>query len=140
MSDSIEIASVESLLRQKLVEEKSVATAYLFGSFGTPYFNAESDIDVALLFYPDRVPDVFEVLAIQEKLSTAARRKVDVVFLNESSPVICMQVLRHGRKLIDRDPQVTSDFFVRTVNFYSDLRRIRLPIEENILSGRLYSG
>jgi len=136
---SPDIQQIEYSLRCALESEKNVATAYIFGSLGTPYFNADSDIDIGLLFYPDRVPDVLEVLAIQEKLSTAARSEVDVVFLNQSSPVICMQVLRNGRKVIERDPRVTNDFFVRTVNLYLDLKRVRLPIEENILSGRLYS-
>jgi predicted nucleotidyltransferase len=112
---SPDIQQIEYSLRCALESEKNVATAYIFGSLGTPYFNADSDIDVALLFFPDRVPDVLEVLAIQEKLSTAARSEVDVVFLNQSSPVICMQVLRNGRKVIEpfpsgrQSPEMNSD-------------------------------
>ena len=132
------ITEIKKRLKSAIEREASIATAYHFGSFGTPYFNTESDVDVGLLFFPTNPPDIRKVIEIQERLSTATGRGVDVVFLNQASSIIAMQILRHGQKLVERDAQITNDFFVRTINLYFDLKSVRRPVEQNILSGKLY--
>jgi hypothetical protein len=63
---------------------------------------------------------------------------VDVVCLNTASPILAHQVLRHGKKILVRNPRADHAFFVRTINQYDDLKRIRRPIEQQILRGRIY--
>ncbi len=44
-----------------------------------------------------------------------------------------MQVLKHGKLLKKHSEKVYSDFFVKTLKEYEDLKRIRKEAEENIL-------
>jgi len=60
---------------------------------------------------------------------------VDLVLLNTSSPIICMQVLRKGKIIFERDRKTRIEFFVRTINTCSDLKMVRAAIEKKILTG-----
>lgn len=133
------ILDIESALRKSLEREKHVAAAFLFGSFGTPHFGSESDLDVGVLFAAQDVPGPLELLELQERLSSAVGLTVDVVCMNSASPIICRQILLKGSKIVDRDPKFMESFFVRTVMKYADLKRVRRPIEERILAGRQFS-
>ena len=76
---------------------------------------------------------------MKEKISEMFGLEVDIVVLNNASPVIRMQVLKKGALLVNKDHKVYNDFFVRTVNEYDDLKRTRKEIENNILRGRIYA-
>jgi predicted nucleotidyltransferase len=132
-------SDIEKKLAEALSGEPAVATCYLFGSSLSPTFGPESDVDVALLYFSHLVPTALDAFDMKHRLSLALRRDVDIVVLNMASPVISMQVLRKGKKLVERDPRLTERFFVRTVNMYADLKRVRLPIERQILNGRIFS-
>ncbi len=129
---------IENSLKDALQAEKGVATAYVFGSLLTGRFGPESDVDIALLFFPDKVPSALDVFEMEHRLASAVACDVDVVVLNTASPVIGMQVLRTGRKLVERSSRITNEFFVRCVNLYADLKRIREPVERGILNGRIF--
>lgn len=133
------LANIESRLKEALKCESGVATAYLFGSALTGTFGSESDVYLGLLYFPDRVPQALDVFEIEYRLSCAVGSEVDVVVLNSASPVIGMQVLRNGKKLLERDSRLGSEFFVRCVNLYTDLKRIRAPIEQHLLNGRIFA-
>lgn len=135
----VDVLSMENKLRQALAKEPTVATAYLFGSLVTNRFGPESDVDLGLLFFPDEVPQALEVFELEDRLSRALGCDVDAVVLNSASPVIGMQVLRKGRKLLERNSRVSNEFFVRCVNLYADLKMVRAPIERQILNGRIFA-
>ncbi|MGO9482327.1 MAG: type VII toxin-antitoxin system MntA family adenylyltransferase antitoxin [Candidatus Kryptoniota bacterium] len=124
---------------QVLRSNTSVAAAYIYGSFGTSRFNADSDIDIGILNEktPKRIFDggYFELKA---GLESAAGIEVDLVILNTASPILCMQVLKYGRKIFEKDARAANEFFVRTVGSYADLKRVRRPIEQRVLEGRIY--
>jgi len=133
------LTNIESRLNEALKSEAGVATAYLFGSVLTGAFGPESDVDLGLLFFPQQEPEPLEVLEIEHRLSCAVGIEVDVVVLNSASSVIGMQVLRKGKKLLERDSRLDSEFFVRCVNLYADLKRIRAPIEQHLLDSRIFA-
>lgn len=128
-----------SAMRRMLETDTSAAAAYVFGSFGTKRFRDDSDIDIGVL-YPGKPPQVFsaDYIALKGKLEDSLHREVDLVVLNSVSAVLCMQVLKYGQKIFVRSDRVANEFFVRTVNSYSDLRRVRRPIERRILESRIY--
>jgi hypothetical protein len=64
--------------------------------------------------------------------------EVDLVNLAQAPVVLRMQVLRKGRKILDRNPSATTAFIVRTLFEYDDFKRIIKPVEDNILRGRIY--
>lgn len=106
--------------------------AFLFGSFAAGRATAESDVDVALLCRPSPSFDRRE--EIRSALCAALKREVDLIFLDEASPILRMQVLEKGIPLI-RDDAAYAALFVRTVDEYDDLKRVRRKIEERILQG-----
>lgn len=116
-----------------------IDAVYVFGSSAAGRLTPESDVDVGILFA--RPPSISQFLQLQEDLSAALGIQADIVNLNTASPIIRMEVLKHGTLLVVR-PQRKGrlyNFFVKTVNEYDDLKRVRRPIEQNILRGRIYA-
>lgn len=102
--------------------------AYVFGSFGTPAFGTESDLDVAVQF-----PKAFsgeEFISLSGRLDEVAGRRVDVVDLRAADPVIAMQVLRNGKPFLVADRRALTDFQMYTPSRYFDWKVCRRPVEE----------
>ena len=116
--------------------EENVRLAFLIGSFAAGTARPDSDVDVAVLF--GRVPDYMDVLGLRDRLSALVEREADLVVLNDSGPVIRMQVLKTGIRL-RAEKGAYEEFFVRTVNEYDDLKQIRAPIEEAVLRKKIYA-
>lgn len=116
--------------------EENVRLAFLIGSFAAGTARPDSDVDIAVLF--GRVPDYMDVLDLRDRLSALVEREADLVVLNDSGPVIRMQVLKTGIRL-RAEKGAYEEFFVRTVNEYDDLKQIRAPIEEAVLRKKIYA-
>ena len=54
---------------------------------------------------------------------------IDLVDLDQASPILGMQILRHGRLLVDRDPRRRFAFFSKTVSMYEDVQILRRNAE-----------
>jgi predicted nucleotidyltransferase len=128
-------------IRTAVEGRPEILTAYLFGSV----LNRENpgDIDVAVLIDEKTVhgeTSIHDYVAeLTSQMAKALENSdVDIVLLNRSSPIICMQVLRKGVKVFERQRRATDEFFVRTTGLYFDLKRIRRPIERQVLAGRIY--
>lgn len=65
---------------------------FVFGSFVKGYFTEESDIDIAILF--DKKPNFNKYLKIKMRLEEILNREIDIVVLNDASPIIKMQILK----------------------------------------------
>lgn len=119
-------------------EHPEIAAIYLFGSQASGRAHPESDVDVAILYSGIVNPDFHQTLEVQDELISLLRQEVDIVILNSADPVIRMQVLRKGEKVFERDRKAVNRLFVRTMNEYDDLKRVRAIIEKNILKGGIY--
>jgi predicted nucleotidyltransferase len=123
-------------IREFLDKRGEVSLAFIFGSFAEGRLNTESDVDIALLFRVE--PDISTLTDIMNWISNIVKRDVDIVVLNNASPIIRMQVLRKGRLLKKVDERIYCDFYLRTVKEYDDIKIIRRAQEENILKGKIY--
>jgi len=121
-----------------LRSDERVAATYLFGSFVHGRMTPESDLDVAILFRKGAVPAAMALVELGQQLSSTTGLDVDIVCLNTAGPIVAMQVIRKGIKIVDRDPRETMEFFVGTIERYDDLKTVRRPIERAILNGRMY--
>lgn len=130
--------SLEKKLIKFVTAHEDILIAYLFGSQHTGKTHSESDVDVALLFRADKSPSAEQFLEIQDDLTRLLLKEVDIVVLNHASPIIRMQVLQKGKKLFEREHRAFTEFFVRTLNEYSDLKQVRAVIEQKIERGRIY--
>lgn len=134
---ALTIKDITNSLEEHFKDKKEILLAFIFGSAVSGRLIKASDIDIALLF--DIMPSLSELLRVTDELSQTIGREVDVVVLNGASPVIRMQVLKNGRLIKKKNDVIYSNFFVRTVKEYDDLKYIRKEAEENILRGRIYA-
>jgi predicted nucleotidyltransferase len=88
-------------LRVALRTEPNVRLAVLFGSTATGSDSERSDVDVLVVL---RDPGVGRLAELAERLSRRIGREVQLVRLSEaqSSPVLMVDVIDHGRVLVDR--------------------------------------
>ena len=119
----------------RVVEVLDPAAVILFGSRATGRSRASSDHDLAVLFARPR-PGWAVVRRLQSDLEEVLGSSVDLVVLDDASPIVAMQVLRQGRLLDCRDAQALEDFTVRTLTDYADLKITRAPIEKRVMEAR----
>jgi predicted nucleotidyltransferase len=133
----IDRKAIREKLKILLSEYQNAILVFLFGSCAKNDMTVFSDLDIAILFREK--PDIYVLNELREKLEGTFHMAVDIVTLNNASPIIKMQVLKNGIVLVNKDARVYYKFFVNTVKEYDDLKRIRKEIEDNILKGRIYA-
>ncbi len=132
------MSSLKEKLAGILELQKDLVAAYLFGSQITNTTHSKSDVDVALLYQKRCVPEIDQLLQLQDELTSILQKETDLVVLNDNSPIICMQVLQKGEKIIELDRRAVNKFVVRTMNEYDDLKKVRSVIEKKIARGRIH--
>jgi len=104
----------------------------LYGSYARQQVHRGSDIDLAM-FQPRRKPDIFELNLARIDLEALCKRPVDLVLLEEASPILAMQILCNHQLLALQDRNSLDAFVVKTLTDYADLKIVRRPIEEALL-------
>lgn len=130
-------ADIYGMLGIFFKDVQGVVLAFLFGSMATGHTHRKSDVDIGV-FFKTR-PRIDRIIHLRDELGYLLKREVDLIVLNEASPILKMQVLKNGTLVYAADKRQFPQFFVDTVNQYDDLKRIRKPCEESILRGRLYA-
>ncbi len=126
------IASAKLQQAEDFLEEHfGLDTLWVFGSEAHGRARPDSDIDLAALFRTR--PQPLAVLGARGDLEEILGREVDLVDLDRASPILAMQVLKHGRLLLDRDPRRRIAFVVRTRSLYEDLKILRRGSEKRLL-------
>lgn len=120
-----------------LNSREDILLAFIFGSFLESNLIGESDIDIAILF--QQKPDFFFLSEIIDSISMIAKRETDIAVLNDSSPILRMQVIKKGKVIKKSNNSLYNEFFTKTIKEYDDLKMIRKEQEKNILRGRLYA-
>ena len=112
--------------------KRDSAAVYLFGSVLRLGVNNAEDVDVAVLYDDDKMPDEFQRIKEQQDLSDYLKKDVDLIILNNAPPILRMQVLKKGKLIVLKNRKAKNNFFVRTINEYFDLKQIRKPIEQKL--------
>jgi len=116
-------------------EYEEIAVAYLFGSFTTdgPF----GDIDLAVLISDDLDnPLGFEIdleTALEEKVGL----RVDVRILNRAPVSFCQNVIRTGKVILERDPNLRADFQGKILKQYFDFSRFRRRYLQEVVNAPL---
>src|SRR5688500_16336165 len=92
--------SIENAIVDFFAKKAHVISVDLFGCCADGRQNESSDIDIAVLYYPENVPSILEQIAWKEELSSILNKDIDLICLNNSSPIIGMQVNKNGKKII----------------------------------------
>jgi predicted nucleotidyltransferase len=111
-----------------------IVAAYLFGSTARGQAAASSDVDVAVLFDDSLEPPhlVAAAARLHSLLERVSPRPVQVVVLNEGSPLLRHQVLRDGVVLMGEDDPRRVRFESAALCEYLDV----LPMIERATMGR----
>ncbi|MDR9410334.1 MAG: nucleotidyltransferase domain-containing protein [Balneolaceae bacterium] len=126
------------IIEEYFSRKPGIAAVYLYGSAASGKEHKHSDLDIALLYKEGEEPEFNEQLQIVDDLTSSLGKEIDLLILNGASPIIRMQVLKKGKKMIERDRKETNRFFVQTINEYCDLKITRSVIEQNINKARIY--
>lgn len=105
---------------------------WLFGSEAIGSAGHFSDIDLAGLFR--NRPSALDLLDAREALGALLGRDVDLVDLERASPIVAMQVFRHGRLLVDANPKRRLEVVSGAPSRYEDLRIVRREAERALLA------
>lgn len=133
MVTSDELEKIVSFLDQRF----GLDTLWLFGSEAAGTARKDSDLDLAALFR--RRPATRETFDARGELGEILLRDLDLIDLDQASPILGMQVLRYGRLLVDRNPKHRYAFFSRTISMYDDLKIVRRQAEQELFA-RMNSG
>ena len=132
------VPAVTDAVRARLaaaLDKPGVISALLFGSQATGKAGPLSDIDVGLWLDP-RSPSG-ERYEFQLQLMTAASEalgtdEVEVVVLNDATPLLRHRVLRDGIRLVDRDPRTRVRLERDALLEYLDTAPLRATIAAGI--------
>ena len=99
-----------------------LVAAWLYGSYGTPYQTPLSDLDLAVLFRRDRVPDLSEHGQLYIDLAEILHEDDDfsILILNRAPVLFQFRVLETGRQLVCRDPVALADFVEQVISRHAD--------------------
>ena len=117
-----------------LIEYKDIIFAYIFGSYAQNKIREDSDIDIAI--YLKNKLDIDTYLEIKMELSEATKREVDVVILNDATPLLKYEIYKNNILLFTRDETVESNYKVKTLFEYDDMKKY-LDLSYNKMIERL---
>lgn len=110
----------------------------LFGTFGSEYETANSDIDLA--FLADKKQDPVNTWKLVEQIASAIQRDVDLIYLREASTVFRYQVLTTGQLIYCADPFKFGDFDTTSFSMYFHLQDMRKEILDDYKRGNIKYG
>ena len=143
-SMAADLSSITRAVSRCVARRPEIQAAYVFGSVASGRARADSDVDVAVLI-DRRVPPgriLKYRLKLMADLGTALHRSdVDVVILNEASPLLAHRVLSQGTLVFERSASARVRFQTKTAGLYLDLiptfeTHIRY-LKRNVREGRI---
>ena len=125
-NDSVPLLTFEKLiarLKDAFEDRPEVLEAYLFGSRARGDAGTQSDVDVAVTLAREAVPEPpfgHAARLATDLMAALGERRVDVVVLNDASPLLYHRVLRDGVRILSRDLRATTTREGRALSRYCD--------------------
>jgi len=114
---------------KEIFVKQGVVLAYLFGSYAKGTARASSDVDIAVLLpYDTPRSKFFDVrLALtNELMDLLHKNEVDVVVLNEATPLLAHEIVKDGKALYeDLAVNPLPEFLVSVAKRYADTEKFR---------------
>lgn len=122
--------SLDKLL--DLLERRlGVDCLWVYGSEASRRARPDSDLDVAVLAREHL--SATELADLRGDAEALLGRAVDLVDLDQASPILAYQVLKHGRLVVDRNPSRRHHFTAALPGRREDVLIMRRPIEERLI-------
>lgn len=113
------------------MEYKEILFAYVFGSYVQGKIRLDSDIDIAI-YLEDEI-DLDRYLAIKMKLTEVCKREVDLVILNEATPLLKYEIYRNNIPIFSRNRDIETRYKVKLLFEYNDIKRyLDMAYQKNI--------
>lgn len=129
-------------LAAALAERPEVLDAYLFGSHASSRATALSDVDVAVYIDPSLVPTApfgYEADLAATLGRATGQSNVDVVVLNQATPLLYHRVITGGVRIFARDLRAATTRAGRALSRYCDylpqLRRVDAALAARLAGG-----
>lgn len=104
-----------------LIEYENITFAYIFGSYAQGKIRVDSDIDIAI--YLEKKIDIETYLEIKMYLSETCKREIDLIILNDATPLLKYEVYKKGILLFTRDRAIETSYKVKILFEYNDIKR-----------------
>ncbi len=98
-----------------------MSLAYVFGSHAKGKATLRSDVDVDIYAHGD--VGWRELIRLTHKLEDKLGRRVDLVLLNEATPLLAYEVISRGVPVICRNPAEKVEYEVKTLKEFLDVRQ-----------------
>jgi hypothetical protein len=129
---------IDGSRRRKLgevLDRDGVVAGMLFGSQATGTAGPLSDVDLAVWVRPTMSTE--GKIAIRSDLSLAAREalgcdEVDIVILNDASPLLQHRAMKESHRLVDREPRTRVRLETDALLNYLDTQ----PLRDTLAAGR----
>lgn len=120
-AEKIEFDEFIPSLVKYLEKQDDVLAAMIYGSYATEFQTPLSDVDLALLFCPDRKPSLERILALEAAIAGICREDdINVLCLNDADVIFQFRVLETAKVIFERDPVALSDFREYVFKVYGD--------------------
>ncbi|HEV8239935.1 MAG TPA: nucleotidyltransferase domain-containing protein [Thermoanaerobaculia bacterium] len=108
-------------LLDELRQNPAIVAVFLYGSYGTPYQTPLSDVDLAVLFRSDQVPDLHGHIDLINQVTGGLHEDdVSVMILNQAPLSLQFAVVAKGRRLLVNDETALADFLEVLFDRYGD--------------------
>jgi hypothetical protein len=125
---------------RKVFEKHEVIFALLFGSHAKGKTGKLSDVDFAV--YLRKCSSHFDLqLKLMGELGRILKKdRVDVVILNQASPLLAQMAIVHGEVIFCQNEDVKANFFTRTLQRFDDalflMRTYRQYLEKQVFNDK----
>jgi predicted nucleotidyltransferase len=128
MLSKIKISIITNILKQI----PDLACGYLHGSALTTHFKPNSDIDIALLFFPGKDTTAFieDLLDYTINIESGTGHTAHFSLLSSYNTVFSKEVVAKGRLIICNNDYFCKTFAMHTFSMYANLNRERSEILE----------
>lgn len=129
---AIDVSAHLPALLAELRENPAIVAVYLYGSYDTPYQTPLSDIDVAVLFRRDRVPDSRgQIDLINQVTGGLHEENVSVLILNTAPLSLQFTVVSEGQRILVTDEIAHADFLEVLFNRYGDFAIVQAKLVDS---------
>ncbi len=124
------------LLREFFLNEESVELAYLFGSVAEDTAGPLSDVDIGVYLSGTLTEKerIYKRIDLINELSDLLKSdKIDVIVVNDASPVLRFEIIRPNVTIFSRDEDLRVDVEHRIMSVYLDWKYYEDRLNRHLL-------
>ena len=114
-------------LEQYFAKREEILFSFLFGSTAKNKTTGISDIDIAVMLDESKIDKLknsygYKAELLAKLISLLSFNDIDLIILNEASLLLKHRIVQSGRKIYTKDEKVITDFCVKVMEQFLDLK------------------